>query len=596
MRAITCSLVVATCALFFATTTNAAQWARTYGGNYDSRVAVLQPAPDGGYVATGMTNGADAWVLKLDASFNVLWQRAFNRNQDTAGAVQPASDGGYLVLGSTYFPETPSSSFTVGWVQKLDSGGQVAWQWSAGTLERYVAVATAQPVEEGGFIVAGWATASKGAPREVLVARLDASGSIVWRRTYGGSGDDYATAVVLAPDGSYVVAGYTSSFGAGAWLLKLDATGNVVWQNWYSGCSGSVQIARDGGYVLAGSLDSSACVLKVDATGNPEWLKVYPFADRGYATSVLPVADGGYVVAAYTSNGAKHDEAWLLKLDARGNIIWQRTYGGPGYDRAFSVQATADGGYVVAGETSAVPASNSNAWLLKVDANGAIGDCTLMGTSNATALDRPVSAVTTGATAIASSPPQPSSFILETRVTDATPVQQCYDPTPASRVPAVEYYYRAFDHYFLTTLPREIAALDAGTFPGWIRTGLSFQVYGLDPGAASVCRFWSGQTFAPKSSHFYTPYPTECAYLKQQGVWQFEGDVFALGLPAGPPGQGICGTATQPLYRAYNDGMSGAPNHRYTTDPVVLDEMIRHGWVMEGEASTRVFACVPAQQ
>ena len=86
------------------------------------------------------------------------------------------------------------------------------------------------------------------------------------------------------------------------------------------------------------------------------------------------------------------------------------------------------------------------------------------------------------------------------------------------------------------------------------------------------------------------------AYLKQQGMWQYEGDVFGLGLPAGLPGQGVCGTATQPLYRAYNNGMSGAPNHRYTTDPAVLDAMVAQGWSMEGEASTRVFACVPTQQ
>ena len=159
---------------------------------------------------------------------------------------------------------------------------------------------------------------------------------------------------------------------------------------------------------------------------------------------------------------------------------------------------------------------------------------------------------------------------------------------------AVEFYHRDFNHYFLTTFPQEVAALDAGTFPGWARTGQSFQVYGLDPGAASVCRFWSGQTFAPKSSHFYTPYAAECGYLKQQGVWQYEGDVFALGLPVGPAGRGTCGTATQPVYRAYNDGQGGAPNHRYTTDPAVLDAMIAQGWIMEGEAATRVFACVPA--
>src|SRR5512143_4093003 len=128
---------------------------------------------------------------------------------------------------------------------------------------------------------------------------------------------------------------------------------------------------------------------------------------------------------------------------------------------------------------------------------------------------------------------------------------------------AVEYYHAGYGQYFVTASPHEAAALDAGVFPGWGRTGESFGVLALDTaGAASVCRFWSGQTFAPKSSHFYTPFDFEYAYLKQQGAWQYEGDVFGLGLPAGPPGQGTCGAATQPLYRVYNNGMSGAPNHR----------------------------------
>jgi uncharacterized protein DUF5648 len=140
-----------------------------------------------------------------------------------------------------------------------------------------------------------------------------------------------------------------------------------------------------------------------------------------------------------------------------------------------------------------------------------------------------------------------------------------------------------------------LAALDSGAIPGWIRTGRTFRVYPLGAaGKSDVCRFFSGQSFAPKSSHFYTPYPNECAALRAQGIWQYEGDVFALGLPSGAPGQGTCGSGDSPLYRLYNNGMGGAPNHRYTDDPTLVDAMIAIGWVFEGEAQTRVFACKPA--
>ena len=168
---------------------------------------------------------------------------------------------------------------------------------------------------------------------------------------------------------------------------------------------------------------------------------------------------------------------------------------------------------------------------------------------------------------------------------------------PVVTTSAVEFFHAGYGHYFVTVDPAEIASLDAGTVTGWQRTGKSFEVWrsaaaGLEP----VCRFWSGQSFAPKSSHFYTPYADECAKVKRDPVWSFEGIAFFAKMPDGALGARTCPAGTQPLYRAYNEGKSGAPNHRYTTDPAVLDAMIAQGWTMEGEAATRVFACVPLQQ
>lgn len=110
-----------------------------------------------------------------------------------------------------------------------------------------------------------------------------------------------------------------------------------------------------------------------------------------------------------------------------------------------------------------------------------------------------------------------------------------------------------------------------------------------------VCRFFSGATFAPLSSHFYTPYPGECDTVDAGPAWKFEKLAFSLTLPTGSgQGNGSCASGTVPLYRAYNAMKGGAPNHRYTTRASTLDAMIAQGWIMEGEANTRVFACVPA--
>ena len=164
---------------------------------------------------------------------------------------------------------------------------------------------------------------------------------------------------------------------------------------------------------------------------------------------------------------------------------------------------------------------------------------------------------------------------------------------PATTI-AAEYYYAAWDYYFETAFPEEIAGLDAGAYAGvWKRTGQTFNVWPTANNALAVstCRFFTGTFFAPKSSHFYTPNASECDGLKATSqVWQFESIAFYVALV---DGNGLCPFGTVSLYRMYNNGMGGAPNHRYTTSMAILNQMIAAGWVFEGNAVTKVFACVP---
>jgi hypothetical protein len=164
---------------------------------------------------------------------------------------------------------------------------------------------------------------------------------------------------------------------------------------------------------------------------------------------------------------------------------------------------------------------------------------------------------------------------------------------PVLTATAVEYYYAAWNFYFETAFPQEIAALDGGAFGGaWQRTGQTFTVWNdpsASPMAVSTCRFFS-TAFAPKSSHFYTPFPNECAMVKTEAAWEYESVAFYIALANA---DGTCSAGTIPLYRAYDNGMGGAPNHRYTTSLAVLNQMIAAGWVFEGNGDTKVFACVP---
>jgi hypothetical protein len=160
----------------------------------------------------------------------------------------------------------------------------------------------------------------------------------------------------------------------------------------------------------------------------------------------------------------------------------------------------------------------------------------------------------------------------------------------ASRERAIEYYNGGLDHYFVTALADEIAKLDNGSIVGWTRTGESFAVFPADASTgAAVCRFFS-TSFAPKSSHFYTPFDNECAAVMRNADWQYEATVFSVALP---DAQGNCAPPLVPLYRLYNDGQGGAPNHRYTIAPGVRASMLARGWIAEGMGAPGVIACVP---
>jgi hypothetical protein len=152
-------------------------------------------------------------------------------------------------------------------------------------------------------------------------------------------------------------------------------------------------------------------------------------------------------------------------------------------------------------------------------------------------------------------------------------------PKAVATVLAVEYYHAELDHYFISVDPDEINGLDTHYFAGWDRTGRQFYVYPLGTaGLASTCRFFS-TAFGPKTSHFYTAYLAECDYVKLNPNWQFEGERFSVALP---DGAGNCPAGTVQLYRVFNNGHGGAPNHRFVTSPADRQAMLALGYADEG--------------
>jgi hypothetical protein len=139
----------------------------------------------------------------------------------------------------------------------------------------------------------------------------------------------------------------------------------------------------------------------------------------------------------------------------------------------------------------------------------------------------------------------------------------------------------------MTADPAEIAELDAGTPTGWARTGHQFNAYvARVPDSVPVCRFVS-IGFEPRASHFYTPFAGECAALRGSADWALvSADAFEV---AQPDSDGACAAGTIPVYRLYNNGQGGAPNHRFTANRTVAAQMVAQGWRQEGGTSM----CVP---
>ncbi len=390
------TIIVALLSLFLASTAQGAipAWDVTFGGPANDSAASVQQTSDGGYIIAGTTSswgagGTDAWLIKTDYKGTRLWDRTFGgKGDDSAASVQQTSDGGYIIVGTTssygagiYY----HTNGTNAWLIKTDANGNLIWDRTFGGQANDSA-ASVQQTSDGGYIIAG-TTSSYGAGiyyhtngTNVWLIKTDYKGTRLWDRTFGGTGYDSAACVQQTSDDGYIIAGITSSYGAGgtdAWLIKTDANGNRLWDKTFGGTgydsAACMQQTKEGGYIIAGTTTSygaggtDAWLIKTDANGTRLWDRTFGGPANDSAASVQQTSDGGYIIAGTTSSyGAGGTDTWLIKTDFRGNRLWDKTFGGTGYDSAASVQQTKEGSYIVAGNTTSYGAGGSDVWLLYV--------------------------------------------------------------------------------------------------------------------------------------------------------------------------------------------------------------------------------------
>jgi TolB-like protein len=385
--------------------------------------------------------GAGAWdffLVKTDANGNVQWAKTYGQtNWDRAHFVQQTPDGGYIV-GGRISPVTAAIDDVL--LIKTDANGNIIWAKTYGGSNDED-VFSFQQTSDGGYIVVGHTNSFGAGNFDFFLTKTDANGNLQWAKTYGGTSGEEAYSVQQTSDGGYIVAGATSSFGAGSFdflLIKTDANGNIIWAKTYGGTSGdkaySVQQTSDGGYIVAGATSSFGAggldflLIKTDANGNIIWAKTYGGSNDEDVFSFQQTSDGGYIVVGHTNSfGAGNFDIFLIKTDANGNLQWAKTYGGTSYDYAYSVQQTSDGGYIVAGATSSFGAGSFDFLLIKTDANGNIGSCGIVRNASPT-VTTPSVTVTSPSLTVTS----PSLTVTSPSLTVTSPTLTVNAPCPLS--------------------------------------------------------------------------------------------------------------------------------------------------------------------
>ncbi|UCD64109.1 MAG: hypothetical protein JSW34_01365 [Candidatus Zixiibacteriota bacterium] len=235
------------------------------------------------------------------------------------------------------------------------------------------------PTGDGGLVIAGSTESSGAGGSDVYLAKLNASGSVVWEETFGGAADDCGHSVIATEDGGFAVVGYTFSSGEGegdVYLVKTDANGTLTWEKTFGGSlddrGRSVLQTADGGYIIGGrarSWSGGICdfyLIKTDENGDTLWTRTYGGSGSDRAYTVVKTTDGGYALAGYTrSFGAVARDVWLVKVDGSGTLVWDEVFAlTTGDDCAYSLVALEDGSLVMAGSTP------EDAFLIKTDGGG----------------------------------------------------------------------------------------------------------------------------------------------------------------------------------------------------------------------------------
>ncbi|MBA3705868.1 MAG: T9SS type A sorting domain-containing protein [Bacteroidetes bacterium] len=335
---------------------------------FDQEGQDILQMPDGGYLIAGYTtnstvNDLDVHVIKTDAFGNTVWTKSYGGNKpDFPYHMIATLDGNYFLIGY-------SQSYGGGdWdilLWKIDPAGTLLWWKKYGGNGNDQARDIISTID-GNYMIVGWSNSSGAGGQDANLIKIDPIGAVIWSKTYGGVSDDFGCSIKQCSDGNFILLGQTFSYGSGngdAYLIKTNSNGDTTWTKTIGEAQNDegvyITVNNDNSFTFLirdscnVGMDIDTRVVKMDASGNILWSKTYGGTQKDTPKMIQPTSDGGYIVAATSrSFGWINPDMWILKLNSSGDTTWTRHYGGVNNEHCYVVREMPDGSYIAVGKTA----------------------------------------------------------------------------------------------------------------------------------------------------------------------------------------------------------------------------------------------------
>ena len=385
---------------------------KTLGGSKNDSAQSVIATMDGGYAILGFTQSMDGditdkqnesfdyWVLKFNAADELEWQKTYGGSEDERGRdIIQTLDGGYAIIGFSFSNDgdvTDNSGLQDYWLAKLDANGNITWQKSFGYQGADSGISVIQTNDQG-YIVSGIldVTASGGlgnssrsenrhAGGDYWVLKLNSTGDIEWSKYFGGNATDTPEGIVQTDDNGFIIAGGSDSEDTDIsnnngsydfWVVRISASGNLVWEKSFGGDqideARAIVKSGDGNYIIAGDTRSNdndisnnngaadLWLIKISPNGDLLWEKTIGGTSFDVARAIVKSQDNGFLLAGSSrsddidvSENNGQNDAWVLKVDANGNLQWETTIGGSDIDFAYSLTELNDNSIIAVGDST----------------------------------------------------------------------------------------------------------------------------------------------------------------------------------------------------------------------------------------------------